>query len=391
MSPAGSSAIDHAFGRAAPYALTIEEEAMLLDPETFDLAQRVDSMLAGAGGDLAGHVGPELMQSSIGVATSTCATADDLASELRRLRAGLVAVAHERDLRLGTAGTHPFSLFESQRITTRDRYRSLVEQLQYIARRELVFGLHVHVAVASPDLAIHVARGLASQLAPLLALSASSPFWRGELTGLASSRRMVVAALPRSGPMPRFADYAEYASVVGQLERSGCIADASEIWWDTRPNPQQGSIEIRICDAVTSVDDAVAIAAYCQAAVKALAEQIEQGREPTLHHRVLTNENLWLAARHGLEAPVMDLETGRRNRVPIAQLIRRSLKELGGHAQELGGERELEGVKAILAGGNGADRQLRVFNANRDVIEVAREIADGTEAAASGATGATGR
>jgi carboxylate-amine ligase len=387
VSQARSSALDHAFGKAAPYALTIAEEAMLLDPETFDLAQRVDSMLAGASADLAAHIGPELMQSSIGVATSTCANAGDLATELCRLRAGLVAVAHERNLRLGTAGTHPFSLFESQRITTRDRYRSLVEQLQYIARRELVFGLHIHVAVSSPDTAIDVAHGLAIELAPLLALSASSPFWRGELTGLASSRRMVVTALPRSGPMPRFADYAEYAEVVGQLERTGCIDDASQLWWDIRPNPPLGSVEIRICDAVTGADDAVAIAAYCQAAVKALAEQIEQGREVPLHHRVLTNENLWLAARHGLEAPIMDLATGRRNRVPIAQLIRRSLRDLAGHAKELGSERELEGVKAILAGGNGADRQLRVFNANRDVVEVAREIADGTEAAAGTSPG----
>ncbi len=387
MATGKSSALDHAFGKAAPFALTIAEEAMLLDPETFDLAQRVDSMLAGASADLAENVGPELMQSSIGVATATCATASDLAAELSRVRAGLAAVAHERDLRLGTAGTHPFSLFESQRITTRDRYRSLVEQLQYIARRELVFGLHIHVAVSTPDTAIHVARGLAIELAPLLALSASSPFWRGEVTGLASSRRMVVAALPRSGPMPRFADYAEYAEVVGQLERTGCITDTSQIWWDIRPNPPLGSVEIRICDAVTSADDAVAIAAYCQAAVKALAEQVEAGREIPRHHRVLTNENLWLAARHGLEAPVMDLATGRRNRVPIAQLIRRSLKDLAGHAKELGSERELEGISAILAGGNGADRQLRVFNTNRDIVEVAREIADGTEAAAGTAAG----
>lgn len=386
MSPSGSSALEHMFGRAAPYALTIEEEAMLLDPETFDLAQRVDSVLAGAGGDLAGHVAPELMQSSIGVATSTCATAGDLATELRRLRAGLVAAAHDRGLRLGVAGTHPFSLFESQRITPREHYRTLVEQLQYIARRELVFGLHVHVAVSSPDLALRVADGLAAELAPLLALSASSPFWRGEATGLASSRRMVVVSLPRSGVMPHFADYAEFAAVVGQLERTGCIADATQLWWDIRPNPRLGTVEIRICDAVTDSDDAVAIAAYCQTAVKALAERYDQGQPLPAHHRVLTGENVWLAARHGLEAPVIDLATGRRNRVPIAQLIRRSLRELEGHARELGCERELAGIGAILGRGNGSDRQLRVFAANRDIVEVARELADDTELTAGAAS-----
>ena len=379
MSPTVSSALEHTFGVATPFALTIEEEAMLLDPETFDLAQRVDSMLAGAGGDLAGHVAPELMQSSIGVATATCATAGDLAAELRRLRTGLVAVAHDRGLRLGVAGTHPFSLFESQRITPRERSRTLVEQLQYIARRELVFGLHVHVAVSSPDLAVRIADGLAAELAPLLALSASSPFWRGEATGLASSRRMVVASLPRSGAMPHFADYAEFAAVVGQLERTGCITDSSQLWWDIRPNPRLGTVEIRVCDAVTDADGAVAIAAYCQAAVKALADRCEQGLPPPSHHRVLTGENLWLAARHGLDAAVIDLATGQRNRVPIAQLIRRSLRELEGHARELGCERELAGIGAILGSGNGSARQLRVFTANRDIVEVARELANDTE------------
>lgn len=392
MSPARSSVLDHTFGTGRPFAVTLQEEAMLLDPETFDLAQRVDSVLDGAGasGDLALHLAPELMQSAIGLATSPCATAADLAAELGRLRAGLAAVARDRDLRLGAAGTHPFSLFERQRITTRDRYRSMVDQLQYVARRELVFGLHIHVAVATPDLAVRVADGLAVELPALLALTASSPFWRGEITGLASSRRMVISALPRSGPMPRFADYAEYAEVVHALERTGCITDADEIRWDVRPNAKLGTVEIRVCDAVTSAEDAVAVAAYCQAAAKAVAERVEKGQEVPSFHKVLTGENLWLAARHGLEAPVMDLATGRRNRVPIAQLIRRSLRELEGHAQELGSERELGGVQAILGRGNGADRQLRVFNANRDLLEVAREIADATESGRPGAAGALG-
>lgn len=378
MSPAQSSALTHAFGSGAPFALTVEEEAMLLDPETFDLASRVDSVLAGSSAELAQHLAPELMQSKIGLATSACASAADLASDLERIRSGLAAVAAERELRLGVAGTHPFSLFEGQRITARERSRSLVEQLQYIARRELVFGLHVHVAVPDPDLAVKVADGLTVELPALLALSASSPFWRGEATGLASSRRMVVASLPRSGPMPRFASYAEYAEVVGQLERTGCIADTSQIWWDISPNPALGTVEIRVCDAVTSAEDAVAIAAYCQAAAKAVAEQVEKGSAVPSYSRVLTSENLWLAARHGLEAPVMDLPTGRRNRVPIAQLIRRSLRDLEAHARELGSDRELEGVRAILAAGNGADRQQRVFATNRDVLEVAREIAGAT-------------
>ena len=221
--------------------------------------------------------------------------------------------------------------------------------------------------------------GLLPQLAPLLALSASSPFWRGEPTGLMSSRQMVFSSFPRSGPPPRFRDYADYAEVVGQLERTGCIADYTHIWWDIRLHPRLGTIEIRICDAVTRVEDAVAITAYCQALVKQLSERFDAGEEIPTYHRILTTENKWLAARYGLEAPVMDLATGRRNRIPIAKLVRRTLKEIEPHARELGSERELEGIAGILARGNSADRQLRIFNANRDIIEVVEEIATATE------------
>ena len=277
-------------------------------------------------------------------------------------------------------GTHPFSLFERQRITAKDRYHALIDQLQYVARRELIFGMHVHVAVDDPEKAIQVVNGLLPHLAPLLALSASSPFWRGEATGPASSRQMVFSAFPRSGPPPRFRDYEDYAAVVGQLENTGCIADYTHIWWDIRLHPRLGTIEIRICDAVTRVEDAVAISAYCQALVKQLCEQYEAGEEIPSYHRILTSENKWLAARYGLEAPVMDLATGGRNRQPLARLIRRTVEELRPHAADLGSERELEGVSAILARGSSADRQLRVFNASRDITEVARAIADATEA-----------
>jgi len=299
---------------------------------------------------------------------------------LTTLRGYVTEIAHERDTRVGSAGTHPFSLFERQRITAKDRYHALIDQMQYVARRELIFGMHVHVAVDEPEKAIQVVNGLLPQLAPLLALSASSPFWRGEPTGLASSRQMVFPAFPRSGPPPRFRDYADYASVVGQLERTGCIADYTHIWWDIRLHPRLGTVEIRICDAVTRVEDAVAIAAYCQALVKQLCEQYEAGEEIPSYHRILTSENKWLAARYGLEAPVMDLATGSRNRVPVARLIRRTLDDLRPHAADLGSERELEGISDILGRGSSADRQLRIYNSNRDIVDVARAIADATEA-----------
>ncbi|HEY1370172.1 MAG TPA: carboxylate-amine ligase [Gaiellaceae bacterium] len=380
---AGGSVLDHAFGKGEPYTLGVEEEYMLLDSETFDLVQHVDTVLAAVvGHELEPRINAELMQSTIEIATPVCHTAADVEAQLRKLRTYVIEVAREEGLRVGSAGTHPFSLFERQRITARDRYRALVDQLQYVARRELIFGLHIHVAVDDAEKAIKVVNGLLGHLAELLALSASSPFWRGAPTGLRSSRQMVFSAFPRSGPPPRFRDYADYAEVVGQLERTGCIADYTHIWWDIRLHPRLGTIEIRICDAVTRLDDVVALAAYCQALVKHFCEQHDRGEEIPSYHRILTTENKWLAARYGLEAPIMDLATGRRNRVAVAQLVRRTLRAIEPHARELGSERELEGIEEIARRGNSADGQLRVFNANRDIVEVVREIADATEVAA---------
>jgi glutamate---cysteine ligase / carboxylate-amine ligase len=377
--------LDHSFGAGDQYTLGVEEEYMLLDNESFDLVQHVDTVLSAAqDGELTDRIGPELMQSVVEISTPVCKGVADVDAELRKLRGLVSGIARERGMRVGSAGTHPFSLFERQRITARDRYRNLVDQLQYVARRELIFGLHIHVAVDDPEKAIKVTSALLLHLPDFLALSANSPFWRGEATGLASSRQMVFAAFPRSGPPPRFRDYADYAEVVGQLEKTGCIADYTHIWWDIRLHPRFGTIEVRVMDAVTRVEETVALTAYVQALVKHYAERFDSGAELPSFHRILISENKWLGARYGLEAPVMDLATGRRNRVPVAQLIRRTLRDIEPHARELGAERELEGIKDILGKGNGADRQLRVFNANRDIVEVASEIADATEAAADG-------
>src|SRR2546428_11469285 len=249
-------------------------------------------------------------------------------------------------MRVGAAGARPFSLFERQRVAARDRYRALVDQMQCGARRELMFGMHIHVAVDDGDKAIQVVNGLLPHIGPLLALSASSPFWRGEPTGLHSSRQMISAASPGSGPPPRFDSYADYAEVVGQLEKTGCIADYTHIWWDIRLHPRLGTIEVRICDAVTRLEHVVALVAYCQALVKLYSETFDRGGEIPSYHRILTTENKWLAGRYGLEAPLMDLATGQRNRVAGAQLIRRTLREIEPHARELRSDREVEGIQA---------------------------------------------
>jgi carboxylate-amine ligase len=377
---AGGSVHDHRFGASPPFTVGVEEEYMLLDPVTFDLVQRADRLLAAEQDvELGVHLSPEIFQSLLEAHTPVCANTAEADRELRRLRTHVCGLAARLGLRVGSAGTHPFSLYERQRITRRDRYYALVEQLQYIARRELIFGLHVHVAVDDPDKAVHVMSALLPHLGELVALSASSPLWRGARTGLSSSRQSVFAAFPRSGPPPRFRDYAEFVEVVDQLQRTGCIADYTHIWWDIRPHPRFGTVEIRVMDAVSRVEDALAIAAYVQALVKRYSDDYDLHGHVPSYHRLLTSENKWLAARYGLEAPLMNLATGSRNRVSAAQLVRRTLREIEPHARELGSERELEGIQRILRDGNGADEQLRAFQETRDLVEVTRGIAALTE------------
>src|SRR5215470_6044276 len=287
-----ASVMNHKFGAGDPYTLGVEEEFMLLDPETWDLVQHIEAVLAKAAeGEYADRVHSELMQSVVEITTPVCRSPGEVGEQLRQLRTHVSEIARSEGCRYASAGTHPFSKFERQRITANDRYRRLVEQMQYIARRELIFGMHIHAAVDGPDKAMAVTNALLPHIAEFLALSCSSPFWRGEPTGLHSSRQMIFSAFPRSGVPPRFSSYAEYAQVVGQLERTGAISDYTHIWWDIRVHAKLGTIELRICDAVTNIDDVIAITAYFQALVKLYCERYERGETLEGYHRILTVEN----------------------------------------------------------------------------------------------------
>ena len=353
---------------------------MLLDPETWDLVQHIEAVLAKAAeGEYAERVHSELMQSVVEITTPVCRSVAEAGEQLGSSARTWPRSRAPRACRYASAGTHPFSLFERQRITAKDRYRRLVEQMQYIARRELIFGMHIHTAVDDPDKAMAVTNALGPHIAEFLALSASSPFWRGEPTGLQSSRQMIFSAFPRSGMPPRFSSYADYAELIGQLERTGAIADYTHIWWDLRAHARFGTVELRICDAVTSLDDVLAIAAYYQALVKHYCEQYDAGVKLDGHHRILTVENKFLAARYGLDARVMDLATGASDRVPISELVRRTLRRRRAARARARLRDELEGILEILSRGNGADRQLRIWNANHDITEVVRDLAKTTE------------
>ncbi len=340
---------------------------MLLDPETYELVSGIEGLLDARESGLT----PEFYESLLETHTPVCRDLGEVHRELRRLRAHVAEATHAQGLCFGAAGTHPFSLFEEQRITRRDRYRGIADELQYVARRELIFGLHVHVGVADPDTAITVVRGLSRHLAEMIALAASSPLWRGRATGLASTRAEIVAGHTRAGPPPPMRDYAEFASVVETLEATGCVDDYTKIWWDVRPHPRLGTVETRVMDAVSSLDDAVAVAAYIQCLVHHLSE-----RDVAPVHPLLIAENRWRALRWGLAAEVIDLDAEAPARIPVARLVRRRLHELAGDAHDLGCEAELEWVNRILERGNGAQRQLLVYGTNRDAVDVARDIAE---------------
>jgi carboxylate-amine ligase len=360
---------DHRFGVLPPFTVGVEEEYMLLDPESFELAPAAERMLAAEReGEFADRISPELFASLVEFHTPVCATIADVSDELRRLRRHAVLAARRQGLRLGSAGTHPFGLFETQRVMRRDRYRMLVDQLQYAVRRELIYGMHVHVGVDDPDRAIHVVEALRPHLCELVALSANSPFWRGDPTGYASCRHLIFSAVPRSGAPPVFASYAEYAGVIEQLVEAGCLEDYTRTWWDVRPHPRFGTVEVRVMDAVTHVDDAVALAAYVQALVH---HHATQPLRPT--HPLIAHENKWQAARYGLGARLCDPSA--RGPVPVRRMIERTLERIGPAAAELGSTQELRGIQRILRNGNGASRQLDVFAATGDVRAVTRDLA----------------
>jgi carboxylate-amine ligase len=375
------SVLEHRYGSGSPLTIGVEEEYMLLDAKTLELGGTIDDVLAALPDQpWAKRVMPELFESTAEVATGVCEDIDDARRDLTAIRRGLADALEPLGLRLGASSTHPFSLSENQRITPRDRYRNLLEQLQYVARRELVFGMHVHVAVPDPETSMKVMEGVLIELPVLLALSANSPFWRGNLTGLASTRTAVFASFPRSGLPPKFDSYDDYVDTIGWMESTGAIGDYTHIWWDVRPHPRLGTLELRVMDVQFDLDSTLALAAYVQALVAQLIDDIEKGEPTPSYHRQLIAENKWNAARHGLEAPLMDLAAGRRIRVPAATLARRRMKQLRPYAKELGCWDALsQGIESILERGTGATRQTRVWRANEDLHEMLSELADLTE------------
>jgi glutamate---cysteine ligase / carboxylate-amine ligase len=358
------------------YTLGIEEELMILDPEGWDLANAIEALLEDSGGtegDEPGEIKPELHESVLEIATKPCQDTREAGAELRGLRRRVAEIAARRDLTIGSAGTHPFARWEDQRIAARPRYRDLIAALRFVARQEVIFGLHVHVGIDDADKAIHVANGMRVHVPVLLALSANSPFWRGQATGLASTRMPIFRQFPRVGMPPAYDGWKDFEERIGFMVESGTIEDYTYLWYDVRPHPNFGTVEIRAMDSQTHVEHTLGLAALIQAMVKELAEHYEAGEKLAPYPFEMLDENRWIAARHGLDGEMVDLPS--YERVPTKALGRRLYDRLFEHAQDLGSATEIEGIPDLLDRGNGAARQTVVYEANHDLQEVVREIA----------------
>ncbi len=367
--------MEHAFSSAAhgPFSIGIEEELMIVDSDGYDLVNAIESLLAAAPHD---EIKPELMESVLEIATKPCRDVAQAGVELRALRQQVRAVASKEGLCIGSAGTHPFAMWEDQRIVQRPRYRDLVNALRFVARQELIFGLHVHVGLDDPEKAIHVANGMRVHVPILQALSANSPFWRGDPSGLMSTRTPIFRAFPRVGIPPRYRDWAHYQAEIEFMVDSGVMEDYTYLWYDVRPHPRFGTVEIRACDAQTRVEHTLGLTALIQAMVAELADHFDAGTPLTDYPWQMLDENKWLAARHGMDGELVDLPTNER--IASKALADRLLERLRPYAQDLGGADALDGVQDLLDRGTGAHRQVVVYEANHDLKEVMREIVEAT-------------
>jgi carboxylate-amine ligase len=352
------------------YTVGIEEELMIVDSSTFDLVNAIDSMLGGH--PPSGEIKPEFLESVLEIATIPCPDVASVAGELAALRGYARDRARGLGLQIGAAGTHPFARWEDQRVVSDDRYRGLISALGFVARQELVFGMHVHIGMADPEEAVYVANALRPYIPLLIALSANSPLWRGSPTGLASSRVPIFRAFPRVGLPPRFDGWHDFERRVETLTASGAIEDYTFLWYDVRPHPRLGTIEIRAMDSQTRIEHTLALCALIVSLVKLLVEQAHDGVPVADPAWEILDENRWLAARHGLAAELVDEPSA--SRVGVRELTASLLERLAPHASELGCASELEGIGDVLRSGNGALRQQMVYEANHDLRELMSEI-----------------
>ncbi|HET7076967.1 MAG TPA: carboxylate-amine ligase [Chloroflexia bacterium] len=353
----------------ALFSIGIEEEFQIVDPSTGDLRAHIQEMLTQAGRHTLGdQIKPEMMQSMVETVSKVCATAGEARQEVMKLRRTISDLANRSGLAIVSAGTHPFSHWQSQLITTNERYKMLEEDLQDVVRSILIFGLHVHVGIPGEDQRIEIMNEARYFLPHLLALSTSSPFWLGRFTGLKSYRTVVWQQFPRTGIPSTFDSWSDYQSFVDTLVQTNCIDNAKKIWWDVRPHPFYPTIEFRVCDMPCTVDETICLAALFQAIVVKLYRLRERNLGFRVYNRALIQENKWRAMRYGIDGKLIDF--GKRAEVPMRDLALELLEFVDDVVDDLGSRDAVNHVHQILADGSGADRQLKVYRQTGDMRRV---------------------
>jgi len=350
------------------FTLGIEEEFQIVDPKTRELRSHVSQFLEEGKMILGEQIKPEMIQSMIEVGTGICKNIQEARADITRLRSIISGLAGKTGLAIVAASTHPFSHWQDQKIYEDERYSLLVQELQTVARSLLIFGLHVHVGVADLERRIHIMNAARYFLPHVLALTTSSPFWMGHSTGLKSYRSEVFKQFPRTDIPDHFDSYSSFQRYVDLLVKTGCINDGKKIWWDLRPHPIFPTLEFRICDIPTRVDDTVAIAALFQAIVAKLTKLIEKNLGFRLYRRMLIQENKWRAVRWGIDGKMIDF--GKQKEVPTRDLILELLDFVDDVVDELDSRKEIEHIHTILERRTSAEEQLRVFAETKDLNSV---------------------
>jgi len=358
------------------FTVGLEEEYLLIDLNTYDLVRDSADVLQECREILGDQVSPEFLQAQIEVGTRVCTTMAEAREDLRHLRSVVCEVADHHGLGLIAASTHPFAAWDEQQVTPRERYNLLARDLQAVVRRLVICGMHVHVGVENPDLRIDLLNQASYFLPHLLGLSTSSPFWRGLDTGLKSYRMSVFYSMPRTGLPEQFSSWGEYQRHVAVLVEAGLIDDASNLWWDIRPGARFPTIEMRIADVCTRLEDGLTVAALFLSLLGMLFERRRANQRWRTYADMLVSENIWRAQRYGVEGSLADF--GRGVLVPYPDLVEEMIELVRSEAEAFGCVGEIEGARRILAEGTSADRQLAAYRSalesGADEREALREV-----------------
>src|SRR5213082_1009606 len=354
------------------FTLGIEEEFQIVDPETRELRSHIQEIIAGGKNILKERVKPEMHQSVVELGTEICNDASCARQQVIELRSELATLAARDGLKIASAGTHPFSHWMDQLITADERYATIVKDMQQIARANLIFGLHVHVCIPDREEGIDIMNQARYFLPHLYALSVNSPFWLGQNTGLKAYRQMIFERFPRTGIPDAFESLSEYEDYLKLLVATNCIDNAKKIWWDIRLHPFFDTLEVRVCDAQSRVEDTLAIAALIQALISKLHKLLRQNVTFRIYRRRLLDENRWRASRYGIDGKLIDF--GKERETETRSLIHEFIEFVADEVAELGSRREMNHIERILHEGTGADRQLAVWGRTHDIKAVVDHI-----------------